>query len=202
MSTESWTSANSRTITALVQDRPGVLARIAGMFRRRGFNIASLAVGRAEQQGLSRMTFVVEGPANVVQHVAAQLDRLIDVVHVTDITEKNLVWRELALIKVKTTTGTRSEILELANIFRVNVVDVAAESLTVEITGGQAKIDSLVKLLEDYGVIEVMRTGRVATLRGSLTQGGEDGQFDVGPAGMADGSMPPAPASGGDTGSV
>ena len=202
MSSENWTSANSRTITALVQDKPGVLARIAGMFRRRGFNIASLAVGRSEKPGLSRMTFVVEGPANVVQHVAAQLDRLIDVVNVTDITEKNLVWRELALIKVRTTPGTRTEILELANIFRVNVVDVAAESLTVEITGDQAKIDSLVKLLEGYGVKELMRTGRVATLRGSLMQGGEDGQFDVGPIGMADGSRPAAAPAGGDTGSV
>ena len=126
------------------------------------------------------MTFVVEGPPNIVEHVAAQLDRLVDVVHVADITDKNLVWRELALIKVRATPQNRSEILQLAGVFRVNVVDIAAESLTVEITGGQAKIDSLVVLLEQFGVLELMRTGRVATLRGSLVEGGEDGEFDVG----------------------
>lgn len=191
---------HARTITALVQDKPGVLARIAGMFRRRGFNIASLAVGHSERPNLSRMTFVVEGPPNIVEHVAAQLERLVDVVHVADITDKNLVWRELALIKVKSTPATRSEILQLAGIFRVNVVDVAAESLTVEITGDQAKIDSLIVLLEQYGVLEVMRTGRVATLRGSLVDGGADGEFDVGTdvtdAGVASVQRP------GDTGSV
>ena len=191
---------HARTITALVQDKPGVLARIAGMFRRRGFNIASLAVGHSEQPNLSRMTFVVEGPPNIVEHVAAQLDRLVDVVHVADITDKNLVWRELALIKVKATPQNRSEILQLAGVFRVNVVDIAAESLTVEITGGQAKIDSLVVLLEQFGVLELMRTGRVATLRGSLVEGGEDGEFDVG-TDLTDAGVG-AVQSPGDTGSV
>ncbi len=185
MTSQHGVNTHSRTITALVQDKPGVLARIAGMFRRRGFNIASLAVGHSEQPNLSRMTFVVQGPPNIVEHVAAQLDRLVEVVHVSDITDKNLVWRELALIKVSSTPATRSEILQLAGIFRVNVVDVAAESLTVEITGDQAKIDSLIKLLEQYGLLEVMRTGRVATLRGSLIDGGEDGEFDLGPDIMA-----------------
>ncbi len=191
---------HARTITALVQDKPGVLARIAGMFRRRGFNIASLAVGHSERPNLSRMTFVVEGPSNIVEHVAAQLDRLVEVVHVSDITDKNLVWRELALIKVRSNPATRSEILQLAGIFRVNVVDVAAESLTVEITGDQAKIDSLIVLLEQYGVLEVMRTGRVATLRGSLVDGGADGEFDVG-TDAADAGVVSLPRPG-DTGSV
>ena len=166
-----------RTIIALVQDKPGVLARIASLFRRRGFNIASLAVGRSEKPGLSRMTFVVEGPPHVVQHVAAQLDRLIDVVEVHDITDQNIVWRELALIKVQATPQTRSEILELAGIFRVNVIDIGAESLTMEITGGRNKINSLVELLRKFGVQEVMRTGRVATLRGTLVEGEPDGMF-------------------------
>ena len=199
MTSQPGVNTHSRTITALVQDKPGVLARIAGMFRRRGFNIASLAVGHSEQPNFSRMTFVVQGPSNIVEHVAAQLDRLVEVVHVADITDKNLVWRELALIKVSSTPATRSEILQLAAIFRVNVVDVAAESLTVEITGDQAKIDSLIKLLEQYGVQEVMRTGRVATLRGSLIGGREDGGFDLGPDIMAGGSesMPIAGDSGG-----
>ncbi|MCH7971654.1 MAG: acetolactate synthase small subunit [Chloroflexi bacterium] len=166
-----------RTIAALVQDRPGVLARIAGLFRRRGFNIASLAVGRSERPGLSRMTFVVEGPEEVVRHVAAQLDRLIDVVEVRDITEQNIVWRELALIKVKANAGERGEILELANIFRVNVIDIGVESLTMEISGGRQKIDSLIELLRKFGLEEVIRTGRVATLRGTLIEGEEDGLF-------------------------
>ena len=166
-----------RTIAALVQDRPGVLARIAGLFRRRGFNIASLAVGRSERSGLSRMTFVVEGPEEVVRQVAAQLDRLIDVVEVHDITEQNIVWRELALIKVRANAGKRGEILELANIFRVNVIDIGVESLTMEISGGRQKIGSLIELLRKFGLEEVIRTGRVATLRGTLVEGEDDGLF-------------------------
>lgn len=166
-----------RTIAALVQDRPGVLARIAGLFRRRGFNIASLAVGRSERPGLSRMTFVAEGPEEVVRQVAAQLDRLIDVVEVHDITEQNIVWRELALIKVRANAGKRGEILELANIFRVNVIDIGVESLTMEISGGRQKIDSLIELLRKFGLEEVIRTGRVATLRGTLVEGEDDGLF-------------------------
>ncbi|MEX0762620.1 MAG: acetolactate synthase small subunit [Dehalococcoidia bacterium] len=192
-------TTNSRTITALVQDKPGVLARISSLFRRRGFNIQSLAVGHSEQPGMSRMTFVVEGPPHIVRHVAAQLDKLIDVVEVEDISERNIVWRELALIKVRSTPGTRSEILELAGIFRVNVVDIGAESLTVEITGGQAKIDSLIELLKQYGVKEVMRTGRVAIMRGTLLPGEPDGEFqtDIGRSAVG---VTPAPNE--DSGSV
>ncbi len=166
----------TRTVVALVENRPGVLARVAGLFRRRGFNIASLAVGPSERPGMSRLTFVVEGEPGLIGHVAAQLDRLIDVVAVEDITEKNIVWREMALIKVKATPETRTEVLQLAGIFRVNVVDVGAETLTVETTGDTEKIDSLIELLRGYGVVEVMRTGRVATMRGALTPGGEDGE--------------------------
>jgi len=165
----------ARTVVALVEDKPGVLARIAGLFRRRGFNIASLAVGHSERPGMSRLTFVVEGEPDLVGHVAAQLDRLVDVVSVNDITEKNIVWREMALIKVRATPETRTEVLQLAGIFRVNVVDVGAETLTVETTGDTEKIDSLVELLRGYGVLEVMRTGRVATMRGALAAGGEEG---------------------------
>ncbi len=187
-----------RTISALVQDRPGVLARIAGLFRRRGFNIASLAVGRSEQTGLSRMTFVVEGPDEVVRHVSAQLDRLIDVVEVHDITEKNIVWRELALIKVTADALARREILELVNIFRVNVIDIGAESLTVEISGGRQKIDSFVELVRKFGIEEVIRTGRVATLRGTLIAGEADGLFQS----NTDQSNYTLPVSTDDTGSV
>ena len=187
-----------RTISALVQDRPGVLARIAGLFRRRGFNIASLAVGRSEQPGLSRMTFVVEGPNEVVRHVSAQLDRLIDVVEVRDITEKNIVWRELALIKVTADALARREILELVNIFRVNVIDIGAESLTVEISGGRQKIDSFIELVRKFGIEEVIRTGRVATLRGTLIAGEVAGLFQS----DTNQSNYTLPVPGDDTGSV
>ena len=168
-----------RTISALVQDKPGVLARISGLFRRRGFNIASLAVGRSEQPGLSRMTFVVEGPDEVVRHVAAQLDRLIDVVEVHDITEKNIVWRELALIKVAAPAAKRGEVLELTNVYRANVIDIGVESLTLEISGGRQKIDSLIELMKKFGLLEVIRTGRVATLRGTLVEGKADGLYQA-----------------------
>ncbi|MDG0867509.1 acetolactate synthase small subunit [Candidatus Lucifugimonas marina] len=187
-----------RTISALVQDKPGVLARISGLFRRRGFNIASLTVGRSEQSGMSRMTFVVEGPDEVVRHVAAQLDRLIDVVEVHDITEKNIVWRELALIKVSAPASTRSEVLELTNVYRANVIDIGVESLTLEISGGRQKIDSLIELMKKFGLLEVIRTGRVATLRGTLVEGEDDGLY------QADASNPTyvLPIPTGETGSV
>ena len=166
-----------RTITTLVRDKPGVLARIASMFRRRGFNIASLAVGRAEEAGLSRMTFVVEGPKKVVKLVAAQLEKLVDTVEVLDVTDRNFVWRELALIKVKTPGGDRSEVTELCNVFRANILDMGVNNLTVEVTGGRNKIDSLIRLLDKFGIIEVMRTGRLAVLRDSFSEGGLQGEF-------------------------
>ena len=172
---------NQRTITSLVQDRPGVLSRISGLFRRRGFNIASLAVGSSEKPGLSRMTFVVEGSASSLRSVAEQLDKLIDVVEAKDITEKNIVWRELALIKVSSSKVNRSEILELAKIFRVNIIDIGVSSLTMEITGGKEKIDSLIELLRKFDIKEVIRTGRVATLRGTLIEGRSDGEFQSNP---------------------
>jgi acetolactate synthase-1/3 small subunit len=187
-----------RTISALVHDKPGVLARIAGLFRRRGFNIASLAVGRSERPGMSRMTFVVEGPEEVIRHVSAQLDRLIDVVEVHDITEQNIVWRELALIKVTANAAARREILELVNMFRVNVIDIGAESLTVEISGGRQKIDSFIELVRKFGLEEVIRTGRVATLRGTLVEGEDDGLFQS----EASTATYIVPVTSGDSGSV
>ena len=187
-----------RTISALVQDKPGVLARISGLFRRRGFNIASLAVGRSEQPGMSRMTFVVEGPDEVVRHVAAQLDRLIDVVEVHDITEQNIVWRELALIKVAAPAAKRGEVLELTNVYRANVIDIGVESLTLEISGGRQKIDSLIELMKKFGLLEVIRTGRVATLRGTLVEGKADGLYQA----DASNSTYVLPIATGESGSV
>ena len=169
----------ARTVTALVEDRPGVLARIAGLCRRRGLNIASLAVGRSEKPGLSRLTFVLEGPPAVVSHCAAQLERLVNVIEAKDITNKNHIWRELALVKVETTAETRVELLELSRVFRANIIDIGVDSMTFELTGGREKIDSLVTLLDRFGIKEVMRTGRVAVLRSTLFEGEEDGEFQA-----------------------
>ena len=154
------------TITALVEDKPGVLTRVASLFRRRGFNITSLAVGHSELQGLSRMTFVVDGDQYTVDQATKQLDKLIDVVRVSDISEQEMVARELALIKVKSTPETRGEIIEMVHLFRASIVDVGARSLVVEITGEEDKIHALINLLEPFGILEMMRTGRVAMVRG------------------------------------
>lgn len=157
---------NKHTITALVEDRPGVLNRVASMFRRRGFNISSLAVGHSEIPNLSRMTFVVEGDSNVVEQVTKHLHKLIDVIKVSDISDDNAVNRELALIRVKSSVHTRSEIMQIVDIFRANIVDVAPDSLIVEVVGDEDKIDALQNLLRSFGLMEVMRTGTIAMSRG------------------------------------
>ncbi len=157
---------NRHTLVSLVQDEPGVLTRVAGLFRRRGFNIESLSVGHCEQPGLSRMTIVVVGDDAEVEQVTKQLDKLINVVNVTDITREDKVVRELALIKVSASAATRSEIMQIVDVFRANIVDVAPDSLTVEVTGDEDKIDSLVKMLRDFGMQELARTGRTALTRG------------------------------------
>ena len=154
------------TIVALVQDRPGVLNRVSSMFRRRGFNISSLAVGQSETQGLSRMSFVVDGDESTVEQMTKQLYKLIDVVKVSDISHEDVVLRELALIKVRTTASTRPEILQLVEIFRSDVVDVSPDSVIIEVTGDENKVDSLVRILRPFGIREIMRTGRVGLMRG------------------------------------
>ena len=158
--------AELHTIIALVEDKPGVLTRVAGLFRRRGFNIRSLAVGHSEQPGLSRMTFVVEGDEYTVDQCTKQLDKLIDVVKVSNITDEDVVARELALIKVRTTMDTRSQIIEIVRLFRAKTVDVGAQSLVIETTGEEDKINALLDLLQPFGILEVMRTGLVAMVRG------------------------------------
>ena len=160
---------SNRTITALVQDKPGVLNRISSMFRRRGFNIASLAVGRSETPNLSRMTFVVEGNDTVVEQVAQHLNKLVEVIKVSDMSEQNIVSRELALLRVKTTNQNRSEIMQITSAFRANIIDVTQTSFIIEVTGTEQKIDALEDLLRGFGVAEVMRTGMVAMARGVNT---------------------------------
>ena len=157
----------SHTLVSLVQDEPGVLTRVAGLFRRRGFNIESLSVGHCERLGLSRMTIVVRGDDAAVEQVTKQLDKLIEVVNVTDITREEMVARELALFKVSAGPDDRSEIMQICDIFRAKIVDVAHDSLIVEVTGGEDKIDSLFRLLHHFGITEMGRTGRTALTRGA-----------------------------------
>ena len=170
--------ASKHTITALVQDKPGVLNRVSSMFRRRGFNISSLAVGQSEVRDLSRMTFVVEGDDTVVEQVTKHLHKLIDVIKVSDISDGDVVSRELALIRVKANAQTRSEILQIVDIFRANIVDVGSDSLIIEVTGDEAKVDSLQKLLMNFDLMEVMRTGTIAMSRGVLTDFSDESSDD------------------------
>ncbi len=161
------------TIIALVEDRPGVLNRIASKWRQRGFNIESLAVGHSETPGLSRMTFVVDASTDAEQ-VVKQVDKLVDVVDIRDISAEQVVTRELALIKVRVEAGNRSHIIEIVDLFRANIVDVSPDSVVLEVTGDEAKVDALFELLRDYTVIELVRTGRVAMLRGSAVSHPEE----------------------------
>jgi acetolactate synthase-1/3 small subunit len=159
-------AATKHTIVALVEDRPGVLNRIASLFRRRGFNIDSIAVGPSEIANQSRVTIVVNGAATMVEQVRKQLAKVIDVVKISDITGEDIVTRELALFKIKANSTTRSEIIQIVDIFRANIVDVAVDSVTIEVTGDEDKIQSLYNLLRGFGIKEVARTGRIALTRG------------------------------------
>ena len=167
-------------MVALVQDRPGVLTRVASMFRRRGYNIASLAVGKSEQLGLSRMTVVVNGDDDTVAQVTKQLDKLIEVIHVSNISNEEIVVRELALIKVSSTATNRGEIIQIVNLFRANIVDVGTQSMVIEITGEEDKIQALYSLLEPFGILEMLRTRPAALVRGQSDGRGSDSiAFDV-----------------------
>ncbi|MCL5961971.1 MAG: acetolactate synthase small subunit [Chloroflexi bacterium] len=154
-------------VVALMEDHPGVLNKVASLFRRRGFNIESLTVGHTETPGISRMTIVVDGRTTMIEQVVKQLYKVIDILKVSDVTEEKTVIRELALIKVTATTSTRGEIMQIADIYRAKVVDVATDSLIIEVTGPDEKIDSLVDLLRRFGIKEIVRTGRVAMVRGA-----------------------------------
>ena len=162
-------ATTKHTIVALVEDKPGVLNRVSSLFRRRGFNIESIAVGHSEVSGLSRMTIVVDGATTQVEQVRKQLAKVIGVIKVLDISQDKMTSRELALIKVKATPATRSGVIEIVDIFRASIVDVAADSVTIEVTGDEDKINSLLALLTGYGLKEVARTGRIAMTRGSTS---------------------------------
>ena len=150
-----------------VENKPGVLTRVASLFRRRAFNIDSLPVGRTEKPEVSRMTITVDADRDQARRIEANLYKLVNVLLVENITNQPAIVRDLAMIRVAATHDARSHVLELASVFRGRVVDVAAESLTIEITGGEDKIDGLLEVLRPYGVLEMVRTGIVAMRRGS-----------------------------------
>jgi acetolactate synthase-1/3 small subunit len=155
-------------LSALVQNVPGVLSHISGMLASRGYNIDSLAVGETEDSRLSRMTFVVVGDDNVLEQVRKQLEKIVTVVRVDDISSQEHVERDLMLIKVCSPEGRRSEIRELAGIFRGRIVDVAADVVIIEISGQERKIEAFIDLMRPFGIVELVRTGRIAMVRGSV----------------------------------
>ena len=155
------------TLVVYVENKPGVLSRVASLFRRRAFNIDSLTVGRTEKPDLSRMTIVVDADEDQARRIVANIYKLVNVLLVDDITAEPAIVRDLALIKVGAKHEARSHVLELASVFRARVVDVAPESLTIEITGAEDKIDGLLEVLRPYGLLEVVRTGQVAMRRGA-----------------------------------
>lgn len=163
------------TVVAWMEDKPGVLNRVASLFRRRNFNIDSLTVGHSETPGISRMTFVVDGSEHMVDQAIKQLDKLVNVTRVENFTDRPAVSRELALIRVTAEGAARSEVVQLADIYRARIVDVAMGSLVVEITGPESRINSFVNLMSNFGIAEMVRTGRIAMTRGvgSVTRAGE-----------------------------
>ena len=154
------------TLSVLVEDKPGVLARVASLFSRRGFNIESLAVGPTEVPEVSRMTIVVDVTGLPLEQVTKQLNKLINVLKIVELDEASSVQRAIALVKVKADAGQRSSILEVVQLFRAKVVDVALDAVTIEVTGNDDKIEALLKLLEPYGIKELVRSGVIATSRG------------------------------------
>lgn len=153
-------------LSAIVVNESGVLARIAGMFARRGFNIDSLAVGETEDPNYSRMTILVRGDDRVLEQVVKQLGRMVDVIKISDLAQDPHVERELALIKVQTPPSGRGEIVELVNIFRAKIVDVGRKRLMIEISGDSEKVEAMINMLRPYGIVEVARTGRIILPRG------------------------------------
>ena len=157
---------NVHLISILVENRSGVLAHISGMFSARGYNISSLAVGETLDPTVSRITIAAPGDEGVINQIISQLGKLVDVIRVVNISKKEHVERELLLVKVQTTPSTRAQIIELTEIFRARIVDVHMESLTIEVVGKQGKINALIDLFRPFGILEIARTGRIATLRG------------------------------------
>ena len=155
------------TFAVYVEDKPGVLNRVASLFRRRAFNIDSLTVGHTETEGVSRMTIVCDADEASARRIEANVYKLVNVLRVDDLSHLSSVGRELAMIKVSATSENRAQVMQLADVFRARVVDVSPESVIVETTGTEEKIDRLLDVLRSYGVLEMVRTGRVAMARGA-----------------------------------
>lgn len=158
----------NHTLGVLVENRPGVLARISGLLSRRAFNIESIAAGPTEEEDITRITLVVRGDDDTLDQVTSQLSKLIDVIKITDMTEKSCINRELALVKVAAPEERRRSIIDVVEIFRAKIVDVHKEALVIEMSGEETKIDALLEILKDYGVIELARTGRITLGRGPV----------------------------------
>ena len=156
----------THTLSVLVEDKPGVLARVASLFARRGYNIQSLAVGATEQKNMSRMTIVVSVDEHPLEQITKQLNKLVNVIKIVEQEPDNSVDRELALIKVRADATTRSQVIEAVNLFRAKVVDVSTESLTIEATGTPEKLEALLRVLEPYGIRELVQSGVVSLSRG------------------------------------
>ena len=159
-------TVSTHTLSVLVEDKPGVLARVASLFSRRGFNIQSLAVGATEQKDMSRMTIVVSVEDSPLEQITKQLNKLINVIKIVEQEPDNSVDRELALIKVRADANTRSQVIEAVNLFRAKVVDVSTESLIIETTGTPEKLEALLRVLEPYGIRELVQSGVVSLSRG------------------------------------
>lgn len=153
------------TISVLVENRFGVLARVSGMFSSRGYNINSLCVGETEDPSISRMTVVTQGDDNVLGQIMKQLNKLVDVIEVKDLTQDSFIERELIMVKVAVNGARRSEVIEIASIFRAKIVDISAEFMTVEATGAEGKITAFVDMMRPFGIIELVRTGEIAIAR-------------------------------------
>lgn len=156
----------THTLSVLVEDKPGVLARVAALFSRRGFNIQSLAVGPTDQKDMSRMTIVVTAEETPLEQITKQLNKLINVIKILEQDEDNMVARHLALIKVRADSGNRSQVIEAVNLFRAKIIDVSTESLTIEATGTEEKLEALLRVLEPFGIRETVQSGVVALSRG------------------------------------
>ena len=166
------------TISVTVENKFGVLARVSGLFSSRGYNIDSLAVGMTQNPNISRMTIVVKGDDRILEQVIKQLDKLIDVIEVTDLKKGSYVDRELTLIKVKCNSKTRTEVLEITNAFRAKAIDIGHNTLILQITGSEEKVEAFIKLMEPFGILELARTGKVAMLRELNEQTLNEGELE------------------------
>jgi acetolactate synthase-1/3 small subunit len=156
-----------RTLSVFVENNPGVLSKVSGLFGRRGYNIESLVVSETEDRTISRMTIIVDGDDEILEQVKKQLNKLVDVIKVSDLTNEETVDRQLLLIRVNADNSTRTEIIQLMDIFRARIVDIGRKSLMIEATGDETKIDAIIKSLQPFGIQELVKTGTISVVRGS-----------------------------------